>query len=56
MLADASATTPTIGQYSLTIKDLSIVETLEPSVTILWPLAVGPAVLRFKPNFGVSAN
>jgi hypothetical protein len=43
MLADASATTPTIGQYSLTIKDLSIVETPEPSVTILrssacWPL------------------
>jgi hypothetical protein len=58
-LADASAATPTIGQYSLTIKDLSVVATPEPSVTILLAmglLAVGLTVLRFKPNFGVSAS
>jgi len=59
-LADGTATTPVIGTYTLTIKDISSVPTLtpEPSVTILLAiglLAVGLAVLRFKPNFGVSA-
>jgi hypothetical protein len=58
-LADGTAGTPVIGTYSLTIKDLSTVSTPEPSVTILLAiglLAVGLTVLRFKPNFGVSAN
>src|ERR1700730_1734362 len=48
-LADATAATPTIGQYSLTIKDLSVVATPEPSVTILLAIglfAVGLTVLR----------
>src|ERR1700732_679961 len=34
-LAAATAAMPTLGQYSLTIKDLSVVATPEPSVTIL---------------------
>jgi hypothetical protein len=47
------------GTYSLTITDLTKVEAPEPSVTILLAIglfASGLAVLRFKPNFGVSAN
>jgi hypothetical protein len=58
-LADATAGTPTIGQYTLTITNLTTVETPEPSVTILLAvglLALGLTVLRFKPNFGISAN
>jgi hypothetical protein len=47
------------GVYHLTIKDLSVVTTPEPPVTILLAiglLAVGLTVLRFKPNFGGSAS
>jgi hypothetical protein len=60
-LADGSAATPVIGTYTLTIKDLSTPSTAtpEPSVTILLAiglLAVGLTVLKFKPNFGVSAS
>jgi hypothetical protein len=58
-LADGTAANPVIGTYTLTIKDLSTVSTPEPSVTILLAmglLAVGLTVLRFKPNFGVSAS
>jgi hypothetical protein len=60
-LADGKAATPVIGTYTLTIKDLSNpnVSTPEPSVTILLAiglLAVGLTVLKFKPNFGVSAS
>jgi hypothetical protein len=47
------------GVYSLTIKNLTTVATPEPSVTILLAiglLAIGLTVLRFKPNFGVSAS
>jgi hypothetical protein len=45
--------------YTLTITDISTVATPEPSVIILLAIglvAVGLAVLRFKPNFGVSAS
>jgi hypothetical protein len=42
------------GTYSLTISDLTNVTTPEPSVTIL--LGIGLVALRFKPNFGLSAN
>jgi hypothetical protein len=58
-LADGTAAVPVIGTYTLTITDLSTVSTPEPSVTILLAiglLAVGLTVLRFKPNFGVSAS
>jgi hypothetical protein len=60
-LADGTAATPVIGTYTLTVKDLSTVPTAtpEPSVTILLSvglLAVGLIVLRFKPNFGLSAS
>ena len=56
-LADGTAQTPMLGTYTLTIKNLSTVP--EPSVTILLAiglLAIGLMVLRFKPNFCVSAN
>jgi hypothetical protein len=59
MLADATSLNPTIGDYILTITDTNAVPTPEPSVTILLTiglLALGLTVLRFKPNFGVSAN
>ena len=60
-LADGTAAKPVIGTYTLTIKDLSTPSTAtpEPSVTILLAiglLAVGLTVLKFKPNFGVSAS
>jgi hypothetical protein len=59
-LADATSPTPTTGQYTLTITDLTNpVSTPEPSVTVLLGvglLAVGLAALRFKPNFGISAS
>ena len=59
-LADATSPTPTTGQYTLTITDLTNpVSTPEPSVTILLAIglvALGLAVLRFKPNFGASAS
>jgi hypothetical protein len=58
-LADATAATPVIGTYTLTVTDLTTVSTPEPSVTILLAiglLAVGLAVLRFKPTFGVSTS
>jgi hypothetical protein len=58
-LADALADTPVLGQYALTITDLTTVSTPEPSVTILLAIglvAVGLAVLRFKPNFGIRAS
>jgi hypothetical protein len=54
----APGTVSLAGTSGLTIKDLSAVSTPEPSVTILLAiglLAVGLTVLRFKPNFGVSA-
>jgi hypothetical protein len=47
------------GTYSLTISDLTNVTTPEPSVTILLGIglvAVALVALRFKPNFGLSAN
>jgi hypothetical protein len=57
---DNGAVVPAVsGVYNLTIKDLSVVATPEPSVTILLAiglLAVGLTVLRFKPNFGVNAS
>ena len=54
----APGTVSLAGTSSLTIKDLSV-PTPEPSVTILLAiglLALGLTVLRFKPNFGVSAS
>ena len=57
-LNDGVPITPVRGAYTLTITDLTV-STPEPSVTILLAiglLAVGLAVLRFKPNFGVSAS
>jgi hypothetical protein len=57
---DNGAVVPAVsGVYNLKIKDLSVVATPEPSVTILLAiglLAVGLTVLRFKPNFGVNAS
>lgn len=47
------------GGDTLTISDLTRVSTPEPAVTILLAIglfALGLAVLRFKPSFGVSAN
>lgn len=58
-LADGSVVPSVPGAYTLTITDLTTVSTPEPSVTVLLAiglLAVGLAVLRFKPNFGVSAS
>jgi|ERR1700730_10045905 len=58
-LADATSATPTIGQYTLTITDLTTVSTPEPSVTVLLViglLAVGLAALRFKQTLGISAS
>jgi hypothetical protein len=61
LLADGTAATPVIGTYTLTIKDLSTGPTVtpEPSVMILLTiglLAVGLTIVKFKPNFGVSAT
>jgi hypothetical protein len=59
LLADGTAANPVIGTYTLTTTDLSRVSTPESSVTILLAIglfALGLTVLRFKPNFGVSAN
>jgi hypothetical protein len=57
---DNGAVVPAVpGAYTLTITDLTTVSTPEPSVTILLViglLAVGLAVLRFKPNLSVSAS
>jgi hypothetical protein len=58
-LDDSTSSTTVPGAYTLTITDLTTVSTPEPSVTILLAiglLAVGLAVLRFKPNFGISAS
>jgi len=59
-LTDGNAPVGTVpGTYTLTITDLTTVATPEPSVTILLAIglvAVGLAVLRFKPNFGVRAS
>ena len=59
-LTDGNAPDGTVsGTYSLTISDLTNVTTPEPSVTILLGIGlvgVGLMALRFKPNFGVSAN
>ena len=59
-LTDGNAPAGTVpGTYTLVVTDISRVSTPEPSVTILLAiglLAVGLAVLRFKPNFGVSAS
>jgi hypothetical protein len=57
---DNGAVVPAVtGAYTLTITDITNVSTPEPSATILLAiglLAVGLAVLRFKPNLGVSAS
>jgi hypothetical protein len=58
-LDDGAFVPPVPGAYTLTITDLTTVSTPEPSVTILMTIglvAVGLAVLRFKPNFGVSVS
>ena len=58
-LDDSTDGTPVPGAFTLTITDLSNVVTPEPSVTILLAIglvAVGLAVLRFKPNLGLSAS
>jgi hypothetical protein len=58
-LDDDVTGTPVPGAYTLTVTDLTTVSTPEPSVTILLAiglLAVGLAVMRFKPNLSVSAS
>ncbi|MDQ1408095.1 MAG: hypothetical protein QOG55_3724 [Acidobacteriaceae bacterium] len=58
-LDDSVTGTPVPGAYTLTVTDLTTVSTPEPSVTVLLAiglLAVGLALLRFKPNLSVSAS
>ena len=58
-LADANVVPSVPGAYTLTVTDLTTVSTPEPSVTVLLAiglLAFGLVVIRFKPNFGVSAS
>jgi len=58
-LDDSTSSTTVPGAYTLEITDLTTVSTPEPSVTILLViglLGVGLAVLRFKPNLGVTAS
>jgi hypothetical protein len=58
-LIDGDVATSVTGDYTLTITDLTTVSTPEPSVTILLAIGlvvVGLAVLRFKPNLGITAS
>jgi hypothetical protein len=58
-LSDAAVVPFVPGAYTLTVTDLTTVSTPEPSVTILLAIglvAIGLVVLRFKPNFGISAS